>query len=76
MRPNRRLVMNRRFIWWGVTASRDGRLQLIAFGARDRAFFEAILESAPRRQLKRRALGRTSYPDHAFGISFAAERVT
>jgi len=33
------------------------RLQLTAFGARDRAFFEVILESAPRRQLKRRPLG-------------------
>jgi len=33
-------------------------LQLTAFGARDRAFFEVILESAPRRQLKRNTLGR------------------
>jgi hypothetical protein len=25
--------MNLWFIWWGVTARRDGRLQLTAFGA-------------------------------------------
>jgi len=34
------------------------RLQLTAFGARDRGFFEAILWSAPWRQLKRKPLGR------------------
>jgi len=33
------------------------RLQLTAFGARDRCFFEGILGRAPRRQLKRRAFG-------------------
>ncbi len=33
------------------------RLQLTAFGARDRAHFDT-LRSAPRRQLKRRTLGR------------------
>jgi len=33
------------------------RLQLTAFGARDRAFFEALLCRAPRRQLKRNTLG-------------------
>jgi hypothetical protein len=32
-------------------------LQLTAFGARDRWYFRAFLYSAPRRQLKRRALG-------------------
>jgi len=32
------------------------RLQLTAFGARDRAFFEIILCRAPRRQLKRSTL--------------------
>jgi hypothetical protein len=32
------------------------RLQLTAFGARDRAFFEAVSWSAPRRQLKRNTL--------------------
>ncbi len=37
------------------------RLQLTAFGARDRAFFEAILWSAPRRQLKRNPLGRLEH---------------
>src|SRR6266511_908622 len=38
------------------------RLQLTAFGARDRCYFEAILCSAPRRQLKRRPLdGGPSY---------------
>ncbi len=60
-RPNRRLVRNpplEWFLWWGVTARRDGRLQLTAFGARDRGFFEAVLWSAPRRQLKRKTLGR------------------
>src|SRR6266540_3841357 len=35
------------------------RLQLTAFGARDRRFFEALLCRAPRRQLKRRPLGCT-----------------
>jgi len=35
------------------------RLQLTAFGARDRAVFEAILCRAPRRQLKRSTLGRS-----------------
>jgi hypothetical protein len=35
-----------------------GRLQLTAFGARDRAFFEVIWWSAPRRQLKRNTLAR------------------
>jgi len=34
------------------------RLQLTAFGARDRGFFEFILCRAPRRQLKRKTLGR------------------
>ncbi len=34
------------------------RLQLTAFGARDRAFFEVVLCGAPRRQLKRNTLGR------------------
>ncbi len=33
------------------------RLQLTAFGARDRGFFEVVLCSAPRRQLKRNTLG-------------------
>src|SRR6266511_6135691 len=33
------------------------RLQLTAFGARDRAFFEGVLWSAPRRQLKRSTFG-------------------
>jgi len=32
------------------------RLQLTAFGARDRGFFEIILCRAPRRQLKRSTL--------------------
>ena len=32
------------------------RLQLTAFGARDRWFFDAFLCSAPRRQLKRSTL--------------------
>jgi len=35
------------------------RLQLTAFGARDRAFFEGVLWSAPRRQLKRSTLDGT-----------------
>jgi len=35
------------------------RLQLTAVGARDRGFFEVILCRAPRRQLKRKPLGRT-----------------
>jgi len=33
------------------------RLQLTAFGARDRGFFDVILCRAPRRQLKRNTLG-------------------
>jgi len=33
------------------------RLQLIAFGARDRGFFEVTRRGAPRRQLKRSTLG-------------------
>jgi hypothetical protein len=32
-------------------------LQLTAFGARDRCFFEGILRGAPRRQLKRSTFG-------------------
>jgi len=43
--PTRRLPSNR-------------RLQLTAFGARDRWHFNAILRRAPRRQLKRKPLGR------------------
>jgi hypothetical protein len=42
----------------GSHARRDGWMQLTAFGARDRGFFEVILRSAPRRQLKRSTLGR------------------
>ena len=41
------------------TISQDApntRLQLAAFGARDRGFFEVILCSAPWRQLKRNTL--------------------
>ncbi len=34
------------------------RLQLTAFGARDPSFFEVIQCNAPRRQLKRKTLGR------------------
>jgi len=34
------------------------RLQLTAFGARDRGFFEGSLCRAPRRQLKRSTFGR------------------
>jgi len=33
------------------------RLQLTAFGARDRGFFDSF-RGAPRRQLKRKTLGR------------------
>jgi len=33
------------------------RLQLTAFGAQDRGYFEVILCGAPRRQLKRGPLG-------------------
>ncbi len=42
-------------------------MQLTAFGARDRCYIEAILCGAPRRQLKRRPLGRaihTLYHEH------------
>jgi len=40
-----------------LTASPPNRrLQLTAFGARDRAFFEVMWWSAPRRQLKRSTL--------------------
>src|SRR5262245_33906262 len=34
--------MNPRLIWWGVTARRDHRLQLTAFGARDRLHFDSF----------------------------------
>jgi len=37
-------------------------LQLTAFGARDRAYFDGILWSAPRRQLKRNTLDRAQSP--------------
>ena len=40
------------------------RLQLTAFGARDRGFFEVVLCSAPRRQLKRNTLGRNHQRPH------------
>jgi hypothetical protein len=33
-------------------------LQLTAFGARDRGFFEVIVCRAPQRQLKRKSFGR------------------
>ena len=39
----------------GVRPNR--RLQLTAFGARDRCFFDVVLCRAPRRQLKRNTLG-------------------
>jgi hypothetical protein len=40
------------------------RLQLTAFAARDRAVFDAIFWSAPRRQLKRGTLGANSSLTH------------
>ena len=56
-RPNTPMVMTgrlptpdriaeRRVIWWGVTARRDGGMQLTAFGARDRSLFEGSTQRA------------------------------
>jgi hypothetical protein len=45
-------------------------LQLTAFGARDRGFFEVILWSAPRRQLKRRPLDGNPILSPQCGESF------
>jgi len=39
------------------TPPSNRRLQLTAFGARDRGFFALVLLSAPRRQLKRKPFG-------------------
>jgi hypothetical protein len=33
-------IGGRPVIWWGVTARRDGGMQLTAFGAQDRGHFE------------------------------------
>jgi hypothetical protein len=38
-------------------AAPNKRLQLTAFGAQDRCFFDALLCCAPRRQLNRNAFG-------------------
>jgi hypothetical protein len=46
-------------------------LQLTAFGARDRAFFEVILCRAPWRQLKRRPLGQKCHHAHEPTIVFS-----
>jgi len=44
-------------------------LQLTAFGARDRAFFEISLRRAPWRQLKRNTLGhRHQRPAHTLSV--------
>jgi len=58
---NRRLLRNApsgvpSVLTYGVS---DGWLQLTAFGARDRCYFEGILCRAPRPQLKRKPLGRS-----------------
>jgi len=39
-----------------MTTAPNTRLQLTAFGARDRSYFNAFLCRAPRRQLKRNTL--------------------
>src|SRR6266540_6026554 len=49
------------------------RLQLTAFGARDRCYFSAIWWSAPRQQLKRNTLGQK--PDHAYEPTIVFSRV-
>jgi len=50
------------------------RLQLTAFGARDRCYFEAILCRAPWRQLKRRPLGLLlRLPLPLMAVSLSAE---